>query len=215
MHVTSCNVFKYTEEQTSLYSYTGGNFNFAFDADTAYRIKCTAADKAGNNTSKDLALTYFRYGEGWSKTYNASSLSFTGGVSLSGSKVLLYKNSSSSRGIQYGPYVKYTNGCYKIKYTGNNLNTTGISFDSTHSNDVTNYNLYHSNVTSTSVFYYIKVSTSNKSDKNVEHRTFTTINKPSTAYLPASAPYLNSITVTYMGDTSFSACSGSYKTTIP
>ena len=215
MHVAYCNIFKYKDDYTSLYTYTGGTFDFAFDADTPYTIKCTAADNAGNQTSKDRGITYFRYGEGWSKTYNASSLSFTGGVSLSGGKALLYKNSSASVGIQYGPYVKYTNGCYKITYTGNNLKTTGISFDSTHSDGGTNYNLYHSTVTSTSVNYYIKISTPNMSDKRVEHRTFTTINKPSPSYLPASPPYLNSITVTYMGDTSFSACSGSYKTTIP
>lgn len=216
VHVTSCNVFKYTDYSTSLYSYTGGTFNFAYDADTAYTIKCTAADNAGNNTSKNLAMTYFRYGDGWSKTYNASSLSFTSGVSLSGGKALLYKSSSASVGIQYGPYVKYTDGCYKVTYTGTNLKTTGISFDSTHSDGAVNYNLYNSTVTASKVYYYIKViNTTNKCDKEVEHRTFTTINKPGTAYLPASAPYLSSITVTYMGDTSFSACSGSYKTTIP
>ena len=216
MHVTDCNVFEYTKEHTPVYSYRGGTFDFAFDADTPYTIKCTAADNAGNQTSKDRGITYFRYGEGWSKTYNASSLSFTGGVSLSGGKASLYKNSSASLGIQYGPYVKYTDGCYKITYTGNNLKTTGISFDSTHSDGGMNYNLYHSTVTSTRVYYYIQViNTTNKCDKRVEHRTFTTINRPGTAYLPSSAPYLSSITVTYMGDASFSACSGSYKTTIP
>ena len=161
-------------------------------------------------------MTYFRYGEGWSKTYNASSLSFTGGVSLSGGKALLYKKSSESVGIQYGPYVKYTDGCYKVTYTGTNLRTTGISFDSTLEDGSINYRLYNPTVTASKVYYYIQVTnTTNKCDKRVEHRTFTTINKPGTAYLPSSAPYLSSITVTYMGDASFSACSGSYKTTIP
>lgn len=203
--------YNYLWNSSESWTYTG-------DLTKKYKLDCVSKDNAGNTTSASFSNIIFVYGTGWSKTYTSSNLSYVDGPSVSSSKIYLHKNSNASVGIQYGPYRTYSDGCYKVTYNGYNLNKTGISFDSTFGTSASRYPLFNYSISSSTAYYYIQVintNSTNKYDSNVEHRTFTTINKTNTSYIPSSLPYLNSIKVAYVGDTSSSYCSGSSKTTIP
>lgn len=112
-------------------------------------IKCTSSGNNGKTSIKTGTIAIKR-------TMNTNDSNGNLYVTGSGSKDSSGNIVLSNGGVQYGPYTKAVQGCYRVFYFGNNMNAYPSGF-AAYDVNVAHFDIYDLNYVSSDANYYTKI----------------------------------------------------------